>query len=71
MRLGQVQLALRGVRLALESAWRWLRRASGDDAYERYVAHHANGHPEEPLLTRGMFYDEAQRRKWSGISRCC
>ena len=51
--------------------WRALRSVSGDDAYERYRAHQA-GHPAGgPLLSRREFYDEAQRRKWSGVSRCC
>jgi len=56
-------------RLAL--LWRALRAATGDDAYERYRAHHAVYHPQEPALTRRAFCAEAQRRKWSGINRCC
>jgi uncharacterized short protein YbdD (DUF466 family) len=52
-------------------AWRWLREVSGDDAYERYMAHHADSHAEQPLMSRSAFYDERQRRKWSGVSRCC
>jgi uncharacterized short protein YbdD (DUF466 family) len=52
-------------------AWGWLRAVSGDDAYERYRRHHAARHPHEPLLDRRAFYEETQRRKWSGVSRCC
>jgi uncharacterized short protein YbdD (DUF466 family) len=52
-------------------AWRWLRALSGDDAYERYQQHHAVRHPGEPLLGRQAYYEETQRRKWSGVSRCC
>ena len=52
-------------------AWRWLRSATGDDAYERYVEHHRVAHPDEPLASRAKFYEDRQRRKWSGVSRCC
>jgi uncharacterized short protein YbdD (DUF466 family) len=58
--------------LALAAAlWRSLRALSGDDAYERYRAHHAAHHPAEPLMSRRAFCAEAMRRKWSGVSRCC
>ncbi len=56
-----------GVRVA----WAWLRAATGDDAYERYRCHHAACHAAVPLMGRGEFYAEEQRRKWSGVSRCC
>ena len=52
-------------------AWRWLRELSGDDAYERYRHHHAVLHPGEPPLCRRAHYEQAQRHKWSGVSRCC
>ena len=50
---------------------RLLRTLSGDDAYERYRAHHEQAHPGAAALTRRAFYEDAQRRKWSGVSRCC
>ncbi|HKT71652.1 MAG TPA: YbdD/YjiX family protein [Steroidobacteraceae bacterium] len=56
---------------AARNLWRWLRAASGDDAYERYVAHTSQAHPARPVLSARAFYDERQRRKWSGINRCC
>jgi uncharacterized short protein YbdD (DUF466 family) len=59
--------AVRGARLA----WAWLREVSGDDAYERYRCHHAACHPGEPVLERRAHYEQAQRHKWSGVSRCC
>ncbi|TLZ05340.1 MAG: YbdD/YjiX family protein [Gammaproteobacteria bacterium] len=66
---------MRGVaRLAARYAgalWSALRAASGDDAYERYRAHQAARHALEPPLSRRAFYEDAQRRKWSGVSRCC
>jgi uncharacterized short protein YbdD (DUF466 family) len=52
-------------------AWAWLRTLTGDDAYERYLRHHAARHPGEPLLSARGYYEESQRRKWSGVSRCC
>jgi uncharacterized short protein YbdD (DUF466 family) len=54
----------------LAAGLRWLRRASGDDAYERYLTHPCRG-KEGPVLSRRAFYTERERRKWSGISRCC
>lgn len=48
----------------------WLRAVSGDDAYERYLTHRARAH-EGPPLGRRAFYEEREKRKWSGISRCC
>jgi len=48
----------------------WLRAISGDDAYERYLIHHARSH-EGPPMSRRAFYGEREKRKWSGVSRCC
>ena len=48
----------------------WLRAISGDDAYERYLEHHAQAHAGPPL-SRRAFYAEREERKWSGVSRCC
>ena len=52
-------------------SWTWLRRLSGDDAYERYRAHQLKRHPGCRLMERRAFCAEEQRRKWSGVSRCC
>ncbi len=57
--------------MRLQDIWRWLRAATGDDAYERYVEHRSDKHPGEPLMSRAVFYEDSQRRKWSGVSRCC
>ncbi len=65
------QLLGNRMRDALAAAWRALRRATGDDAYERYVAHLHLCHPGEPVMTRHVFYDETQKRKWGGVTRCC
>jgi uncharacterized short protein YbdD (DUF466 family) len=55
----------------LAAAWRYLRAVSGDDAYERYLEHHAAHHAGEPVATPKDFFSDRQRRKWMGVSRCC
>ena len=55
----------------LEQFWRTLRTLVGDDAYERYCAHHLYHHAHEPLLDRRSYYLKNQQAKWSGINRCC
>lgn len=52
--------------------WKAVRRLSGDDAYERYLAHHAAHHPEDaPPLSRAEFFRQWQDSKWKGVKRCC
>ena len=60
-----------GVAAAWRACWRALRTLSGDDAYERYLAHRAAVHPEMPVLSRRAFYVDEQQRKWGSINRCC
>jgi uncharacterized short protein YbdD (DUF466 family) len=55
----------------LRAAWRYVRAVSGDDAYERYLEHHAAHHAGEPVLTRKDYFSDRQRQKWTGVSRCC
>jgi|HubBroStandDraft_3_1064219.scaffolds.fasta_scaffold65584_2 uncharacterized short protein YbdD (DUF466 family) len=61
---------MKGLRARAAALWRALRAVSGDDAYERYCAHHAAHHGGAPL-SRRAFCAEELRRKWSGVSRCC
>ena len=82
MRLG---LEIKGTRLMLnklKNAWKNIRQnirqLSGDDAYERYLAHYAEFHAVEandgniePALSREAFFKEWQTSKWKGIKRCC
>jgi uncharacterized short protein YbdD (DUF466 family) len=56
---------------AARALWRAMRRLSGDDAYERYLVHHAHAHPGVPALSRRAFYVNEQQRKWATINRCC
>ncbi|HEX2244817.1 MAG TPA: YbdD/YjiX family protein [Gammaproteobacteria bacterium] len=58
---------------AFRAFWRLLRRISGDDAYDRYLAHwhaHHAGGGAKPL-SRAQFFKAEQERKWDGIRRCC
>lgn len=48
-----------------------VRQMTGDDAYERYLAHHRQHHADQSVLDRRAFYLAEQQRKWTGIKRCC
>jgi len=66
-----------GVRLfgPLHRLWQSLRRLSGDDAYERYLAHWQERHAHDSAslpLSRQAFFKQEQERHWNnGIKRCC
>lgn len=57
----------------LRQLWRILRTVTGDDAYERYLAHRHHEHRVDrgDPLTREEFFKAEQERKWNGIRRCC
>ena len=56
----------------LRRCWQTLRTISGDDAYERYLAHRRAQHAlDDPLLSRGEYFRAEQQRKWDGVKRCC
>ena len=56
----------------LKKLWHALRALSGDDAYERYLAHWHTQHTDEGApLDRKAFFKAEQERKWNGIKRCC
>jgi uncharacterized short protein YbdD (DUF466 family) len=56
----------------LQRLWHALRAASGDDAYELYLAHWRAHHVGEGApLDRKAFFRAEQERKWNGIRRCC
>lgn len=59
------------MRSKLLGLWRLVRTLASDDAYERYLAHHAAHHRDRAPLDRRAFYLNEQQRKWSGVSRCC
>ena len=55
----------------LGSVWSFVRELATDDAYERYLSHHRQLHPDEAPLDRRAFYIREQQQKWSGVKRCC
>lgn len=56
----------------LRKIWKGLRQMTGDDAYERYLAHWQACHAEAGApLTRKAFFKAEQARKWNGVRRCC
>jgi uncharacterized short protein YbdD (DUF466 family) len=67
----RMQPRMRAVPPRLTALWHALRTLTGDDAYERYLRHAGAHHPGEPLMTAREFWRDAERRKWSGVSRCC
>jgi len=55
----------------IRNFWIYLRQVSGDDAYERYLAHQQLAHAGETPLTRQQFFKKHQEEKWGKVSRCC
>jgi uncharacterized short protein YbdD (DUF466 family) len=51
--------------------WKVVRQLSGDDAYERYLAHHAARHADRPPLSRREYFRRSEHEKWEGVRRCC
>lgn len=58
--------------MTLKTIWQAVRQLSGDDAYERYLRHHAlhHNHEGEPL-SKQAFFKKWQEEKWQGVKRCC
>ena len=76
-RLLQADIAATGQRLfALGSRW-WrvnssrFRALTGEDAYERYLAHLRAAHPGREPMSQSAFYRQFEEQKWDGIKRCC
>lgn len=57
----------RRARAALRAGWQLVRRWSGDDAYDRYLARVGDG----PRLGREELFLDSLRRRYSGPTRCC
>ncbi len=55
----------------LRKGWATLRHLTGDDAYDRYLAHHHAHHDGTPPLDRATWFRNEQQRKWDGVRRCC
>jgi uncharacterized short protein YbdD (DUF466 family) len=59
------------MRRLLQQTWNYIRRVSGDDAYEHYMVHHRTAHATEPPLSRQQFYLWRLEQKSRGVNRCC
>jgi len=59
------------LKINLSHFWLRIRELSGDDAYERYLAHHHICHAEVAPLSRKEFFQRDQQQKWNSIKRCC
>jgi uncharacterized short protein YbdD (DUF466 family) len=64
-------MILRSVAVFFGTAWNLIRSLSTDDAYDKYLVHHAAAHQGEQPLSRRAFYMRQQQEKWTGVSRCC
>ncbi|MGH8644532.1 MAG: CstA-like transporter-associated (seleno)protein [Gammaproteobacteria bacterium] len=62
---------MNGAAKSLRTLWRAVREASGDDAYERYLAHWRAWHSHERPLSQAEFCRTELERKWSRLLRCC
>lgn len=51
--------------------WKTVRQLSGDDAYERYLDHHAACHAGMRPMSRREHFQRSEREKWEGVRRCC
>lgn len=70
--LNRLSAALRRTTRLPARAWRVLRSLSGDDAYERYLAHLRAHHSGSAPLDRRTFYlGEQERRFNGGPTSCC
>lgn len=61
----------RTLRRLSTSGWRFVRQVSGDDAYERYLAHQRQAHPDQSPMNRDQYFRARLDHKWSKVSRCC
>lgn len=53
------------------AAWAVLRAITGDDAYDRYLEHHARRHAGSTPLSRRQFAAAEHDRRWQQVNRCC
>jgi uncharacterized short protein YbdD (DUF466 family) len=48
-----------------------LRGVTGDDAYEKYLAHHQQNTPEQTPMSAQDFFRAQLEQKWNCVSGCC
>ena len=49
----------------------WLAWLNGDHAYQCFVQHQRQHHPEQVLPSRAEFFRMETERRWNGVRRCC
>ncbi len=59
------------VRQFLSSGLSLLRGVTGDDAYEKYLAHMRTNEPDTPPMGEREFFRAQMEQKWSCINGCC
>lgn len=59
------------VRQFLSSGLSLLRGVTGDDAYEKYLAHMQGNEPAATPMTEKEFFRAQMEQKWSCINGCC
>jgi uncharacterized short protein YbdD (DUF466 family) len=67
--------ALAVVRTAAAGVAWYVKAVSGEDAYERYLAHHESVHGDEPdapaMTAREFWRDRTDRQDINPQGRCC
>ena len=48
-----------------------LRGVTGDDAYDKYLAHHERTHADQAPMSAGEFFQAQLDQKWNCVSGCC
>lgn len=61
----------KGVRQFLSSGLSLLRGVTGDDAYDKYLAHMRTTAPGEPPMSAREFFRAQLENKWRCVSGCC
>jgi uncharacterized short protein YbdD (DUF466 family) len=61
----------KAVRQFLSSGLSLLRGVTGDDAYEKYLAHMRSTEPARQPMSDKEFFRAQMEQKWSCISGCC
>jgi uncharacterized short protein YbdD (DUF466 family) len=59
------------MRQFLNSGLSLLRGVTGDDAYEKYVAHMQTTEPSNAPMSEKDFFKARMEQKWSCINGCC
>jgi uncharacterized short protein YbdD (DUF466 family) len=61
----------KSVRQFLSSGLSLLRGVTGDDAYDKYLAHMRTNSPHEVPLSAREFFREQMDNRWTCVGGCC